>query len=60
MKTWKQKIGKRLLKHVKETTTYDTLREVKNNLASQKENRCWCYECSRIAQKLSLNPEVSK
>ena len=63
-KTWKQKIGKRLLKHVKETTRYCTLREVKANYANQQINPnaaiCNglaakpCNECEAIARKLQF------
>ena len=53
-KTWKQKIGKRLLKHVHETTTYHTLREVRSNLHDQCERGIVCHECDSIARKLGL------
>lgn len=53
-KTWKQKIGVRLLEHVKETTSYCTLREVKSNLFDQRERNLFCTECNKIAKKLAL------
>lgn len=55
-KTWKQKIGKRLLAHVKETTVDCTLAEVKANIKGQRAS--WggivCNECLAIAARLGL------
>ena len=55
-KTWKQRIGKRLLAHVKETTRRGTLREVKLNIAGQQDGFGYiiCGDCAKIAKKLGL------
>lgn len=53
-KTWKDKVGKRLMKHVAETTTRSTLTEVKANIAFHKETGTICVECMNIARKLGL------
>lgn len=53
-KTWKEKIGKRLLAHVNETTCCGTLAEFKRNLAAHKESGATCFECMAIADKLGL------
>lgn len=45
MKTWKQKIGKRRMAHVLQTTKHGTLREVKANAARMPGG---CYECNAI------------
>ena len=54
MKTWKQKIGKRLLQHVSETTSNITLREVKRNLEVQRASGDFCFQCEDIARRLGL------
>ncbi len=54
-RTWKQKIGKRALAHIAETTQRGTLTEFKKNLAAQRQNPAdHCWECNRIAEKLGL------
>lgn len=55
-KTWKQRIGKRLLAHVKETTKRGTLREAKLNIAGQQDayGGIICEDCAKIAKKLGL------
>ncbi len=52
-RTWKQKIGKRLLQHVKETTQDGTLRSVRANAAQD----IICWDCRRI---LELTAKVIK
>ena len=54
-KTWKQKIGKKMLSHIAETTQRCTLAEFKANIEEQRKNpsNC-CFECLLIAQKLGL------
>lgn len=59
-KTWKQKIGKRLMKHVAETTQNSTLREVKANIQSLGAAEIVCFECRRIAEKLGLKTQPSE
>ena len=54
-KTWKEKIGKRLMKHVAATTSRSTLAEVKNNIAAQQKGGDVCWECLAIANKLSIS-----
>lgn len=55
-KTWKQRIGKRLLAHVKETTRRGMLHEVKLNIAGQQDDFGYirCEDCAKIAKKLGL------
>jgi len=53
-KTWQQRIGKRLMKHVKEETHNARLYEVKQNLQYQSDSGCYCFECAKIAKKLGL------
>lgn len=53
-KTWKEKIGKQLLAHVKETTQRNTLREVKKNIAHQRKHNMKCFECEAILIKLEI------
>lgn len=53
-KTWKQKIGKRLLKHVSDSTQGQTLAEVKRNLEAQRKSGDLCFHCEAIARKLGL------
>lgn len=43
------------MKHVKETTTSSTLREVKNNISDQNEKKDVCFECLSIARKIGLD-----
>jgi len=59
-KTWKGKIGKRLMKHVAESTQRGTLAEVKLNIAHQRANHIRCFECQRIAAKLGIQEVVMK
>ena len=57
MKTWKEKIGKRLLKHVVGSTQRGTLRELMANLAAQRASGDLCFHCELAAQKLGLPPD---
>lgn len=52
-RTWQQKIGKRLTKHVIETTQRGTLREFKANHAAQRRGLD-CPQCDHIGRKLGL------
>jgi hypothetical protein len=56
MKTWKQKLGKRLMKHVTDTTERGTLAEVKRNLEHHRLTGISCFDCKKIADKLGLTP----
>ena len=60
MTAWKQKIGKRLLKHVQETTQRNSLAEVIANIRSQDKDGIICNECISIKNKLGLNEEWRK
>jgi len=51
---WKKKLLKKELKHIKETTTSMTLREVRANINAQREFGIRCFDCERIARKLGL------
>lgn len=58
-KTWKRKLSKAQLKHIKETTSNCLLREFKANRAAHwkqalegKAEQCW--ECRMIALRLGL------
>jgi hypothetical protein len=53
-KTWKQRIGKRMTKHIKETTQGGTLYEFRSNLKWQVTSDQPCYECRQIARKLGI------
>lgn len=53
-KTWQQRIGKRMLAHIKESTQGGTLREFRSNLAHQAKTDQPCYECQAIARKLGI------
>lgn len=59
-KTWQQRIGKRMLAHIKETTQTGTLREFKSNLAHQAKTYQPCYDCRMIAAKLNLDANQLK
>lgn len=48
-KTWKQKIGKRLLQHVRETTQRCTLAEVRANVAGNPVATA-CSQCARVLE----------
>ena len=61
MKTWKNKLTKKELKHIKETTSNCTLGSFKSNLKWQREQDAknpdaplTCVECDRIADKLGI------
>lgn len=61
MKTWQQKIGKRLLKHVRETTERGTLREVRSNYEHQENDTSWtCADCARVIQLTTRSPRHGK
>lgn len=60
MKTWKQKIGKKLLRHVAETTSRSTLAEVKRNMQHHTDVGIVCFECRTIAEKLGLDQTGKK
>ena len=60
MKTWKQKIGKRLFKHVQETTQRGTLTEAKRNMQHHADKGIVCFECREIAKKLGLDQNGKK
>jgi len=53
-KTWKDRIGKRLMKHVAATTERSTLAEVKRNIKSQRKAGDYCSDCDKIALKLGI------
>jgi len=53
-KTWKQRLGKKLLAHVQETTQRSTLGEIRRNIADQRARIVRCFDCDRIALKLGL------
>ncbi len=53
-RTWKEKIGKRLMKHVADSTQRQTLAEVKRNLDAQRKSGDFCFHCEEIARKLGL------
>ena len=53
-KTWRQKLTKTQLGHVKESTEFNTLAEVKRNIQHQRENNTHCFECQQIADRLGL------
>lgn len=52
-KTWKQKIGKRLLKHLTDMNI-TTLAQFKHNIKFQHDNDVPCHECTKIALKLGI------
>ena len=58
-KTWKDKLTKTQMKHIKETTQRSTLSEVKQNIAFQAQNTFPCWECIDIARKLGIEIELS-
>ena len=55
-KTWKQKLTKKQLRHVSETTQRCTLQELKANIKRHRE-LCTipvCFECEDIARRLGI------
>ena len=52
-RTWQQKVGKRLMQHVRETTRRSTLREVKANISHNLNFTTLtpCSECAAIIRK---------
>jgi hypothetical protein len=54
IKTWKQKVGKRLMKHVKAQTSSSLLCEVKHNIEHQVAIDFYCFKCAQIAKRLNL------
>lgn len=53
-KTWKERIGKRLMQHVAATTQRSTLAEVKRNIEHHHESGEQCFDCDKIALKLGI------
>ncbi len=54
-KTWKNKITKKELKHIRETTDTGTLQQFKSNRAwHKKQDKEPCWDCRLIARKLGL------
>ncbi len=54
MKTFRDKLNKADLKHLRETTEKGTLREFKRNRAIQIRDNITCFDCRIIARKLGL------
>jgi len=52
-KTWKEKIGKRLLKHLQDNG-YTTLANFKRTHQWQINNNAPCFKCDEAARKLGI------
>lgn len=50
---WHKKLNKRLLAHIKETTTSGRLWQVKANIEHQR-REFGCFDCDEIARRLGL------
>ena len=51
---WQDKVGKRLMKHVRESTDRPTLQAVRKNIEVQHERGIVCWECRAISIKLGI------
>lgn len=52
---WHKKLNKRLLAHIKETTTSGLLWQVKENIDHQRNpSTNQCFDCDEIARRLGL------
>lgn len=53
-KTFRDKLNKEDLQHLKETTENSTLKGLKINLVAQKKDNIRCSECEQIAKKTGI------
>ena len=53
-KTFRDKLNKKELQHLKDTTERGTLVGLKRNLEGQKRDNIRCFDCEQIARKLGL------
>jgi len=56
--TWKDKLNKKELKHLKETDT-KTLMQIKENVKHQDKMEFPCWDCVSIGQKLGIEIKLS-
>ena len=52
---WQNKVTKKQLKHIRETTNRCTLTELAHNIRGQRAYGIRCFECEEIAHRLGLN-----
>ncbi len=52
---WQNRVTKKQLKHIRETTNRCTLTELINNIRGQRADGIRCWECEEIAHRLGLN-----